>query len=169
MEEKHWRKSQSILTEATYVMIYSSLTIFSSSVTSISSLHRLTSLLFSFELSFSLSHFLHCHQMFFLSVSFKPFLNCQAASYLATLTNIFDKIWRCVGQCQLKSYCYYYTLIQCTALILNVFRFNLISILQCTYFLLVKKSMLFPYEKVVITQFDTCRWFYAPIYAKCCL
>ena len=37
---------------------------------------------------------------------------------------------------------------------------------QCTYFLLVKKIMLFSCEKVVITQFDTGGRFYAPVYAK---
>ena len=43
-------------------------------------------------------------------------------------------------------------------------RFTLIP--QCTCFPLARKIMLFPYEKVVITQFDTCRRFYAPIHAK---
>ena len=42
--------------------------------------------------------------------------------------------------------------------------------MQCfqdwTHFLLVRKIRPFSHEKVVITQFDACRWFYAPIYRK---
>ena len=98
MQQKHWRKSDSILKD-----LNSSLTIFSSSVTFISSLHRLHLFFFLSNFLFSLSHFLHCHQIFSFSVSFKPSLNCQVASYLATLTNIFDKIWQCLGWCQLKN------------------------------------------------------------------
>ena len=46
----------------------------------------------------------------------------------------------------------------------NVFKIALIP--QWTYFLLVRKIRPFSHEKVVITQSDACRWFYAPIYAK---
>ena len=46
----------------------------------------------------------------------------------------------------------------------NVFKFTLIP--QWTYFLLVRKIGPFSNEKVVITQSDACRLFYAPIYAK---
>ena len=46
----------------------------------------------------------------------------------------------------------------------SLFMFTLIP--RSTYFLLVRKIMLFSYEKVVLTQFDTCRWFYPPIYAE---
>ena len=46
----------------------------------------------------------------------------------------------------------------------NVFKFTLI--LQWAYFVLVRKIRLFSHEKVVITQSDACRWFYAPIYAR---
>ena len=48
--------------------------------------------------------------------------------------------------------------------IINVFRFTLIP--QHRYFLLVREIALYLFEKLVITQFDSCRWFYAPIYAK---
>ena len=44
--------------------------------------------------------------------------------------------------------------------------FQVILIPQWTYFLLVRKIRPFSHDKVVITQSDACRWFYAPIYAK---
>ena len=46
----------------------------------------------------------------------------------------------------------------------NVFKITFIP--QWTFFPLVRKMRPFLHEKVVITHFDACRWFYAPIYAK---
>ena len=91
MEEKHFRKSYSILTVKVLIKIfvYSSLTIFSSYVTSISSLDRLNISFFYFELSFSMSHFLHYDQIFSFSFSFKPPWSAKVARKLSTLTSYF--------------------------------------------------------------------------------